>query len=277
MTTLHHDFNSRWFESLLTASAPRLRLFCFPYAGGNANVFREWQRHFGPGIDVCLVHLPGRARRLGERPHTRLQPLVKELADVIRKQLHGRFAFYGHSMGALISFELARELRRRNYPAPVHLFLSACRAPTVVRDVPPTFNLPVPQFVAEIQKLNGTPKEFFEYPELQKALLSLLRADFEITDTYEYVAEAPIACPITVYGGEQDELATLQSLAPWELQTSAEYKTRVFPGDHFSIQSPRAAYRVIRASAVNIRLPFHHRSATRHGLPAHQPSHLLRQ
>ena len=242
MTTRHYDFNSRWFESLLNASAPQLRLFCFPYAGGNANMFREWQRHLGPRIDVCLVHLPGRARRIGERPHTRLQPLVKELADVIRTELCGRFAFYGHSMGALISFELARELRRRKSPAPVHLFLSACRAPTVVRDVPPTFNLPAEQFVGEIQKLNGTPKEFFEYPELQNAILPLLRADFEITDTYEYVAEAPVACPITVYGGKQDELATLQSLAPWELQTFSEYKTRVFPGDHFFIQSHKIEF-----------------------------------
>jgi medium-chain acyl-[acyl-carrier-protein] hydrolase len=140
-------------------------------------------------------------------------------------------------MGALISFELARELRRRNYSMPVHLFLSACRAPNVVRSVPPTFNLPTQEFLARILKLKGTPKEFFEVPELQRALLPLLRADFEITDTYEYLAESPLPCPITVYGGELDKLADVNSLAPWEMETIAECKTRLFSGDHFFIHS----------------------------------------
>ena len=200
-------------------------------------MFRKWQRNFSPEIDICLVHLPGRARRMGERPRTRLQPLVEEMADAIRTEVHGRFAFYGHSMGALIGFELARELRRRNYGTPVRLFLSACRAPSVVRSVPPTYNLPVQEFMAKIRKLKGTPQEFFEFPELQNALLPVLRADFEITDTYEYLPESPLACPITIYGGDQDELATVKSLVPWELQTTAECKTRLFSGDHFFIQS----------------------------------------
>ena len=205
-------------------------------------MFREWSRHLSPEIDVCLVHLPGRARRIGERPRTRLQPLVEEMADAIRPELRGRFAFYGHSMGALICFELARELRRRNCATPVRLFLSACRAPNVVRTVPPIFHLPVQEFMAEIRKLKGTPKEFFELPEIQKALLPLLRADMEITDTYEYLPESPLPCPLTVYGGEQDELAPVKSLVPWELQTTAECKTRLFSGDHFFIQSLKTEF-----------------------------------
>lgn len=242
MATPRHNSSNSWFESLSIARAARLRLFCFPHAGGNAYIFREWQRHFAPEIDVCLVHLPGRARRTRERAHTRLQPLVEEMANAIRAELHGRFAFYGHSMGALICFELARELRRRNYSTPVRLFLSACRAPSMVRSVPPIFNLPVQELMAEIQKLKGTPKEFFELPEVQNALLPLLRADLEITDTYEYLAESPLACPITIYGGEEDELAPVKSLAPWELQTTAECKTRLFSGDHFFIQSLKTEF-----------------------------------
>ena len=242
MTTSRNDSSNRCFESLSTARAPLLRLFCFPYGGGNAHVFREWQRYFSPEIDICLVHLPGRARRIGERPHTRMQPLVKEVADAIRTEVRGRFSFYGHSIGALISFELARELRRRNCGAPAHLFLSACRAPTKVRAVPRTFDLPVAEFMAMIQRLNGTPKEFFEYPEIQNSLLPLLRADFEIIDTYEYLAESPLACPITVYGGELDELASLKNLAPWELETSGECKMRVFSGGHFFIQSHKMEF-----------------------------------
>ena len=243
LTVSRHNSTSRWCESLSPEPAWRLRLFCFPYAGGNALVFREWQQYLVPEIDVCLVHLPGRARRINERPHTQIQPLIQELADAIHPEAQGiRFAFWGHSMGALISFELAREFRRRNYPAPVHLFLSACRAPTVMQAVPPSFHLPAKEFIAEIRKLNGTPKEFFENPEIQKFLLPLLRSDFQITDTYQYQDEGPLACPITVYGADQDHLATLNYLAPWEMQTSAAYKTRVFSGDHFFFQSQKKEF-----------------------------------
>jgi surfactin synthase thioesterase subunit len=243
LTASRQNSTNRWCESLSPGPAWLLRLFCFPYAGGNALVFREWQKYLVPEIDVCLVHLPGRARRINERPHTQIQPLIQELADAIHTEVQGgRFAFWGHSMGALISFELAREFRRRNYPAPVHLFLSACRAPTVMKAVPPSFHLPAQEFIAEIQKLNGTPKEFFENPEIQKVLLPLLRSDFQITDTYQYHDENPLACPITVYGADQDNLATLNHLAPWKMQTSAAYKMRVFPGDHFFFQSQKKEF-----------------------------------
>jgi medium-chain acyl-[acyl-carrier-protein] hydrolase len=171
-----------------------------------------------------------------------MRPLVQELANAMRGEHHGPFAFYGHSMGALIGFELARELRRRNCDMPAHLFLSACHAPNVVTDAPSTFNLPVLEFIAAIQKLKGTPKEFFEHIEIQNAFLPLLRADFELTDTYEYLAEPPLACPITVYGGEQDELTTETSLFSWDVQTSAEYTLRLFPGDHFFIRCPKTEF-----------------------------------
>lgn len=205
-------------------------------------MFREWQRHLAPEIDVCLVHLPGRARRIGERPRARLRQLVEELADAIGGELRGQFAFYGHSMGALLSFELARELRRRNWSPPVHLFLSACRAPEMVREERPIFNLPVQELMVEIRKLNGTPKEFFESLEIQNVLLPLLRADLEIIDTYEYVAEAPLGCAINLYGGEKDTHAPPESLVSWELQTSTKCTLRVFSGDHFFIQSQKMEF-----------------------------------
>lgn len=242
MSGPNQNSNSRWFESLSRNGAALIRLFCFPYAGGNAHVFREWQRHFGPEVDVCLVHLPGRARRIGEPPRTRLQPLVQELSDAIRADLGLPFAFYGHSMGALISFELVRELRRRKWPLPIHLYISACRSPIKVRSVPPKFNLPLEEFMTELQKLNGTPKEFFDCPQIQRAILPLLRADFELTDTYEYVAESPLNCPITLYGASADHLAPLESLSAWEFETSAQYRMRLFGGGHFFIQSHKTEF-----------------------------------
>ena len=237
MIAPHHNSTKHRFESLSRSSNWLLRLFCFPYAGGTTHVYREWQQYLSPEIDVCLVHLPGRAHRINERPHTQIQSLIQEVADAIHQHIQtGEFAFWGHSMGALISFELAREFRRRKYPAPVHLFLSACRAPTVMNAVPPCFNLPAQAFIAGIQRLNGAPKEFFEDPEFQRFFLPLLRSDFQITDTYQYQDEIPLDCPITVYGADQDELAALNNLAPWRIQTTAAYQTRIFSGDHFYLQ-----------------------------------------
>lgn len=234
--------NAGWFEALATASSPLLRLFCFHYAGGNAQVFREWQRHLPPQVEVCLVHLPGRGRRMGEPPFTRLQPLVQTVADAIVPEIEGPFAFYGHSMGALISFELVRELRRRNLSLPVHLFVSGRRAPSVPETEPPAFHLPPQELIAKIKRLNGTPNEFFEDPELQELSLPLLRADFEIVDTYEYFPDAPLPCSITVYGGEQDEHVPVESLTAWEGQTSAKYQLRMLPGDHFFIDNHKKEF-----------------------------------
>jgi len=104
-------------------------MFCFPYAGGASDVFRGWRRHFPAEVDICLVHLPGRGKRMGERPFTRLNVLVEEIADVICAESPDPYVLYGHSMGALISFELARELRRRHSIGPRQLFLSGGRAP----------------------------------------------------------------------------------------------------------------------------------------------------
>ncbi|HEY2391542.1 MAG TPA: alpha/beta fold hydrolase [Candidatus Angelobacter sp.] len=234
--------SARWFERLTTAGTPLLRLFCFPYAGGNAQVFRKWQRDLPAQVEVCLVHLPGRDRRMSERPFTRLQPLVQAVADALVPEIDSQYVFYGHSMGALISFELARELRRRNLKLPVHLFVSGRRAPSVPETEPPIFHLPPREFIAEIKRLNGTPSEFFEHAELQELILPLLRADFEIVDTYEYASEAPLACPITVYGGEQDGRVPIESLTAWKKQTSTKYNLRMLSGGHFFIESHKIEF-----------------------------------
>jgi medium-chain acyl-[acyl-carrier-protein] hydrolase len=233
---------SCWFESLSAAKAPLLRLFCFPYAGGDAHGFRGWQRHFDPEVDVCLAHLPGRGRRLGVPRFTRLQHLVEAIADVIGPKAQVPFAFYGHSMGALISFELARELRRRNAGSPLHLFLSGSRAPSTREIGRRMFDLPEKEFITELRELNGTPMELFDDPESKDLFIPLLRADFEMVDTYVCSPEPPLACPITVYGGSQDERAPVDCLNPWKSYTAAQCKVRILPGDHFFIQKQSAQF-----------------------------------
>jgi medium-chain acyl-[acyl-carrier-protein] hydrolase len=124
------DSAPRWFEHLSSVKMPSLRLFCFPYAGGSADVYRNWQRWFPEEFDICLVHLPGRGTSLGERGFTRIIPLVKAIADRIDSETSAPYALYGHSMGALICFELARELFCRHGSGPQHLFVSGRNAPS---------------------------------------------------------------------------------------------------------------------------------------------------
>lgn len=223
----------RWFESLSRSKATRARLFCFPYAGGSADIYRTWQRWFPEQLDLCLVHLPGRGKNLNQRAFLRLVPLVADIADHISLLTGVPYALFGHSMGALISFELARELIRRQGSGPKHLFVSGCRAPQYPRDRPVTFNLPHDAFLRELGKLNGTPKEVLNNPELMELFSDLLRSDFEVVETYEYRPVQPLSCPITVYGGMGDELVPEESCHHWQKQTSASCRVRMFTGDHF--------------------------------------------
>lgn len=241
-----------WFQSLSSARGQSLRLFCFPYAGGNTSGFRSWQRLFPADIDLCLVHLPGRGKRIGERMFTRLNSLVQTLADLIMRGSLPEYALFGHSMGALISFELARELRRRCFVAPRRLFLSGRSAPSAAGRKVPIFNLPEEAFIAEVRKFNGTPKELLEHPEAMKLFLPVLRADLEMLDTYENYLEERLSCPITVYGGLQDTDAPVESLRPWQEHTSARCNLRIFPGDHFFIHSAGTGFvDVLRRDVVN--------------------------
>ncbi len=248
------ESQSMWFENLSQGRDGALRLFCFPYAGGGAQVFRGWQRHFPAQIALSLAHLPGRASRVGEPPFKRYKPLVDALADAILPQLSSTFAFWGHSMGALISFELARELRRRGQPAPLALLLSGRGAPQIPDPDPPVFNLPDPEFIAELRRLNGTPKELLDSPELKEFFLPTIRADFELVETYEYAPEAPLACAIHAYGGLQDTNVPSASLKAWQEQTSGPFKVRMFPGDHFYIHTSTDLLHALRRDVLDLLL-----------------------
>jgi len=253
---------SKWFENLPEGKDGALRLFCFPYAGGGAQVFRKWQHHFSTEVGLSLAHLPGRGARIGEPPFKQYKSLVNALADAIIPQLTPAFAFWGHSMGGLISFELARELRRRGQPGPLALFVSGRIAPQIVDPDPPTFNLPEQEFVAELRRLNGTPKELLDHPELKELFLPTIRADFELVDTYIYEPEAPLACAIHAYGGLQDTNVPVANLKAWQKQTSGVFKVRMFPGDHFFIHTSADLVHALRRDVLDL---------LREGLPVNGP------
>ncbi len=214
-----------------------LRLFCFPYAGGSSVVFRTWTNHLLSNVEVCAVEYPGRGRQIKSAPLTRLEPLVEAIAPVVIPYLDKPFAFFGHSMGGLVSFELTRLLRSKYSIAPFHLFISARRAPQIPLTKPPLHVLSDSNLQDELRSLNGTPKAVLESMELMQMFLPILRADFAVLETYIYTQKQPLECPITVFGGLQDQEVSHEDLQAWQEQTKAAFSLHEFNGDHFFIHS----------------------------------------
>jgi medium-chain acyl-[acyl-carrier-protein] hydrolase len=230
-------FNSEAWISNTVRNEARLCLVCFPYAGGDALIFRDWDHHFPSSIQVCSVQLPGRGRRLLEPAFTKLDSLIDTLTQVLRPLLDKPFALFGHSMGALVSFELAHSLRARYNLCPSYLFVSACRAPQLPAKSPPTYNLPNDELVEALRRLNGTPRQVLENPELMELMLPAIRADFEMTQTYQYLPKPALNCPIVAMGGLSDPDVTREDLEAWAKQTCSHFGVGMFPGDHFYLQT----------------------------------------
>ena len=222
-----------WFTTLAPNPRARLLLFCFPYAGGGAGVFRQWPQHLPGSVEVRAARFPGRESRIREPPHTHLSTLLPDVARAICPHLDRPFAFFGHSMGAILSFELARLLRREFNVGPVRLLVSGHRAPHLPRTRPPTSMLPEAALIAELRRLEGTPAELLANRELLRLMLPLLRADFSVVDTYAYTHGEPLDCPVSTFGGLRDPEVRPEQLACWREQTRAEFTLRMLGGGHF--------------------------------------------
>ncbi len=217
-----------------------VRLICFPYSGGAAAIYHPWTRRLPQQLRLYPVELPGRGRRLSEPPFTRLQPLVEAVAAELSRHLDGPFALFGHSMGALLAYELACHLREVLRREPVHLFISGHGAPQLPDRGQLLHDLPDDRFIEEVLRLNGTDERVLACPELREILLPILRADFCLCETYEYRPRAPLSCPMTVLSGLQDPFLQRSDLEAWRETTRGPFRLRLFPGDHFYIRSRQA-------------------------------------
>jgi medium-chain acyl-[acyl-carrier-protein] hydrolase len=231
-----------WLQYWYRKPQARVRLFCFPYAGSGASIFCAWSRHLPQDIEVCPVQLPGREDRLLERPFTNLPMLLDALVPALLPYMDMPYALFGHSMGSLISFELARYLYQMEYSRmPIYLFVSGHSAPQIPDPDPPTYHLPDSGFIEELRRLAGTSEEILQNTEFLQLLMPLLRADFALCDTYKYVHGKALNCPISAFGGLQDAGVTHDGMNAWCIQTSGLFQLRFFAGDHFFIQKEQAA------------------------------------
>lgn len=233
--------SNKWTMAFKPNPQARMRLFCIPYAGAGASVYRDWHTSVRDDVEVVGIQLPGRENRFSE-PHLRsIDEIVESLVRVIASLADKPFVLFGHSMGALISFELTRAFQRLRGPAPRHLIVSGTRAPTRRGCDDPIHQLDDDAFLERIQRFNGTPRSLLQDAELMKLFTPLLRADFGVAETYRYEERGPIWCPVTVLGGDEDEGVPLENLKAWSTVCRSSCDQHVFRGDHFFIHQHKAA------------------------------------
>lgn len=230
-----------WIYTPRPLAAPRLRLVCLPFAGGGSATYRGWEDGLPDDVELTIVIPPGRERRLFEPPVSDALQLVAQVRQALDPLLDRPFALFGHSMGALLSFELARALQREGGPTPERLFISAHRAPHRPYPRPPVSDLSATEFAEVLREFNGTPNEVLESTELFELLLPALRADFAVCETYVHREASPLECPIDVLCGRLDRDVTAENVVGWDAQTRAECQEHWFDGDHFFLNDQRAA------------------------------------
>jgi surfactin synthase thioesterase subunit len=219
-------------------SHKKWKLFCFPYAGGSAAVYSKWKKKLDKDIELVAVELAGRGKRIYEPLYDSIDEAIEDVYKIIKNDLNGTpYGFFGHSMGGIIAFELAQKLRNMKTSQPSFIFFSGRGAPHVPKreDKEVIYDLPEEKFREKILDLGGTPKEFFEHPELQEVLLPTLRSDFKIAETYEVLDEIiPFDFDIEILIGKEEDV-TAEQMHGWKDHTNKLCTMYYFEGGHFFI------------------------------------------
>jgi medium-chain acyl-[acyl-carrier-protein] hydrolase len=229
---------NRWIAAPGARTHADLRLVCLPSAGGGTIPYRAWARHLPATIEVCPVQLPGREIRIAEPPLTNFSAMVDALAAGLAQWLDERpFALFGHSMGALLAFALARQRRRAGRSAPLMLIVSGHDAPASPSTFPRCSEMSDADLLRWLRRLGGTPDAAFDVPELVDLVLRTTRADLMICDSFVHTVEPPLACPILAFGGADDPYTSPDGMEAWRRETSAPFSACFLPGSHFFVRS----------------------------------------
>jgi surfactin synthase thioesterase subunit len=233
------------------AATARVQLYCLPYAGAAARAFRPWLDLFPDDIGVWGVEYPGRGTRFLEPLATTIADIAAGLAAALADQPERPFALFGHSMGSLVAFETCHRLQALNAPAPVLLVASGHRAPHLPSARLPYHAAPDPDFIARVRDLGATPPEALASQDFLDLILPILRADFRACETYRAVPRPKLRIPTVIYGGLADRDVSRDQLEAWSHETERVCAVRMFPGDHFFLNS--AADRVTGMLTLDLR------------------------
>jgi medium-chain acyl-[acyl-carrier-protein] hydrolase len=221
------------------AAEPRARLFCFPHAGGTAATFRAWVGQAGPDLDICPVQYPGRERLIREPFPDSLRDLAELCATFMQPLLDRPFMLFGHSMGGLVAFEVARQLARTQGGHPVHLFIATCAPPDTQRAGARFASLPDDRFLERASRVFGIPAMLLDDPEMRDLLLPRLRADFGMFDRYRIEDQTPLDIPMSIFAGARDHLVPPSSAHGWHRWTRRGCREHVLDAGHFLVSDAR--------------------------------------
>jgi medium-chain acyl-[acyl-carrier-protein] hydrolase len=235
--------------------AAAMRLFIFPHAGSGASSYHFLAKACKEdAIEVNLIQYPGREMRIREQPCADMEAMIRSLDDDLRSLLAERpFAFLGHSMGALVAFELTRRLVNCGGPVPRHLFLSGRQAPQR-----PALNLPVDSmsdtaFLDAVgRRYNALPAELMSNPEILSLVLPSLRADFKLMACYQYREGVPLGVGLTLVNGVDDPWVERDSVEAWQVQTAQPLQQHWFPGGHFYLPEAVAEVRQVLLGSLGL-------------------------
>lgn len=223
-----------WFFPLTpNTQSTKLRLFTFHYAGGSASIFRPWAQDLKAPIEIISIQLPGRETRFIEPLFYDLRSIIESLLKSFPTYFDKPFIFFGHSIGSFISFEFARMLRRKKYSLPQHLIVSGARGPHLPLRRKKLHDLPEEDFISELFSYNGVPSALLENRDILSLFTPMIRADFTVSETYHYIEEDSLQCPISAFGGTKDPHVSREEISSWESYTSVAFNSYFFKGDHF--------------------------------------------
>src|SRR5262245_37676317 len=242
--------SGRWLFCRAPRPDPRLRLFCVPFAGSGASAFNAWPGAFPENIELHAVQLPGREARYSEPPLSDVRDAARLVAEAIEPYLDRHYAFFGYSMGALIAFEVIRELRRRGAPMPIQLFAAARRAPQLAAERPPMAQLPREAFLDRLSEYYDSPSEVWANPDLLEIVLPVLRADMALCESYTYREEPPFGFPIQAFCGLRDRSAPRADVQAWRAQTTGDFALEMFEGSHFFLNASVARVQQLMLSRI---------------------------
>ncbi|MGC9376894.1 thioesterase II family protein [Streptomyces sp. MH13] len=236
---MHQSTLGPWLRRPMVRPEADLRLVCFPHAGGAASSFRPWQRLLPDGIEHVTVQYPGREDRFTDSPVDSMDVLVREVADALGPLLDGPYALFGHSMGSAVAYEVALELRRRGFRAPVRLLAAGRASPhhAVVGDIHRRGD---DALVDELARYGATPREVLADPELRAAILGYVRSDYRLIETYRPSSAEPLDCPVSVFFGSEDPECGARDAETWSSTTPHPLSTTAFDGGHFFLVPQRA-------------------------------------
>jgi surfactin synthase thioesterase subunit len=244
-----------WFHVPRPRGEAALRLYCFPHAGGGASAYRSWPELIGADVEVVAVRLPGRESRFAEPRFRRMADVVAALCGPLSASLDRPFAFFGHSLGALVAFETACVLARAGAPSPVHLLAAASPAPGRGGRDGPLHTLPAHALIDRLREYGGLPEPVLAQHALLSVLLPTIRDDLEIGYAYHAADIGCLRCPVTVLGGVDDRSVSAEDLAGWEAVTDGPFAIRLVPGGHFFVGEAGASTMASIVEALNLRSP----------------------